>query len=1020
MSKVSVPRDPTLETRTRFLFDGSQQKTWVRTDRLFACLMAVQWLAGIAAALWISPRTWTGAMSEVHIHVYAAFLLGGAISALPILLVLVRPGATYTRHFIAAGQMLTSALLIHLSGGRIETHFHVFGSLAFLAFYRDWRVLTTASVVIAADHLLRGMFWPQSVYGVLSATPWRALEHAGWVIFEDCVLFVSIRHSLGQMLDAADKQARLELSHETVEREIRDRTRELRSSEERFRSLSSASPIGIFETDEQGRCVYTNPRWQEISGLTFDQSLGDGWSQVLLPEDRGEIIAAWRDATASHEPFHGEFRLRSPDGTVRWASCHSAALRRDDGSTTGFVGTIEDISFQKQAEAELVRAREAALETARIKSEFLANMSHEIRTPLNGVIGMTDLALDTELTPEQREYLETVKTSADGLLAVIGDILDFSKIEAGKLELDPIECSLRDSLDGTLKTLALRADKKGLELVCRVLPEVPDALVVDVVRLRQILLNLIGNAIKFTAEGEVVVTVRTESSTTDTAILHVCVSDTGIGIPRDKQASIFDAFTQADTSTTRHFGGTGLGLAISARLVEMMSGRIWVESEPGEGSDFHFTARVAVAADNPAPANGAGIDLRGLRVLVVDDNATNRRVLVEMLSQWEMLPSVAEDGLDALAQMASAKEAGASYALVILDGHMPEMTGLEVARRIRETPELAGPTIMMLTSGAQLGDAAKCRELGVAGHLVKPVAQADLIEAIRHALARSSAGSRSPARTITPAVAPRPVEPKGDERKPTLRILLAEDNPVNQLVVVRILEKEGYKVVVAENGIKAVEAAERERFDLALMDVQMPLMGGFEATARIRALEHARGGHLPIIGLTAHALKGDRERCLEAGMDSYVSKPIKQEALKAAIQEVLDSSSDPQATSTENGRDVPAVFDFDMALENACYDAELLREMAQLWLTDGPRRLEELRQGVLRSDAQAIERSAHALRGSLSTLGALSATIAAERVETLAAEGDLSEILDASRALEHEIERLHPELEHLADYRKAA
>ena len=326
-SQVNALQNPSLAARTRLLLDDSQQKIWVRTDRLFACLMTVQWLAGIAAAVWISPRTWTGPYSQVHIHVFAAIFLGGVISAFPILLALVRPGATSTRHAIAAAQMLTSALLIHLSGGRIETHFHVFGSLAFLAFYRDWRVLITASVVIAADHLLRGMFWPQSVYGVLKATPWRALEHAGWVIFEDCVLFVSIRHSLRDMQDAADKRAQLELNHEIVERKIQDRTRELRSSEERFRSLSGASPIGIFETDEGGHCMYTNPRWQEISGLTLDQSLGDGWSQAIHPEDRLEVIAAWKDATARNESFHREFRLQSPDGTVRWVSSRAAPPR---------------------------------------------------------------------------------------------------------------------------------------------------------------------------------------------------------------------------------------------------------------------------------------------------------------------------------------------------------------------------------------------------------------------------------------------------------------------------------------------------------------------------------------------------------------------------------------------------------------------------------------------------------------------------------------------------------------------
>ena len=504
MSKVSAIPDTAaaaLEVRSRTLREDARRELCARTDRLFAILMVGQWIAGIAAALWISPRTWAGSASQVHIHLLAAIFLGGGIALAPVMLALLRPGAAVTRHVIGAAQVLFSALLIHLTGGRIETHFHVFVSLAFLAIYRDWRVIVTASAVVASDHILRGLYWPLSVYGVLTASPWRAFEHAGWVVFEDCVLFTSIRDSLRDMKETADRRVQLEQGKEIVEQQVADRTRKLQGSEERFRSLSASSPIGIFETDQRGRCVYTNARWQEISGLTFEQSLEDHWSLTVHPEDRSATFEAWATAVTNGAPFQAEHRLLRADGVVLWVDSRAAALRRPDGTLSGFVGSVEDITQRKLAETEMIRAREAALETARLKSEFLANMSHEIRTPLNGVIGMTDLVLETELNGEQREYLETVKSSADGLLSVIEDILDFSKIEAGKLELDPVEFGLRQLLNSTLKTLALRADKKGVELISHIRPDVPDGLIADAGRVRQILLNLVGNSIKLSSSG---------------------------------------------------------------------------------------------------------------------------------------------------------------------------------------------------------------------------------------------------------------------------------------------------------------------------------------------------------------------------------------------------------------------------------------------------------------------------------------------------------------------------------------
>jgi signal transduction histidine kinase/DNA-binding response OmpR family regulator len=533
-----------------------------------------------------------------------------------------------------------------------------------------------------------------------------------------------------------------------------------------------------------------------------------------------------------------------------------------------------EVAERERAEMEMRRARDAAEEASRAKGEFLANMSHEIRTPLNGVLGMTDLALETELTSEQREYLDTVKSSADSLLTVINDILDFSKIEAGKMDLEAIDFDLRNCIEGTLKTLAFRADEKRLELLCEIAPEAPEVVRGDSSRLRQVITNLVGNAIKFTREGEVALKLQVAATEGQDLILQVIVSDTGIGIPLEKQKHIFDPFSQADSSTTRKYGGTGLGLSISGRLIGMMGGRMWVESEVGSGTHFHFTVRLGVT-DSKAIEVGtvaAPEILRGKKVLVVDDNRTNQRILEGMLKRWEMRSSSVANGEEALGQLSTAQECGDPYALILTDMHMPKMDGFTLIEQIRQRAELSTAIIMMLTSAGHRGDAARCKELGVAGYLLKPIRQSELREAIARAL---GAGQQEAAIPLITRHSLR----DACEPSVTLRVLLAEDNEVNQRLAARLLEKRGHCVTVTANGREALDALEKGAYDLVLMDLQMPEMDGFQATAALRAREKHNGTHLHVVALTAHAMKGDRERCLAAGMDGYLSKPIRPQEL---------------------------------------------------------------------------------------------------------------------------------------------
>ncbi|MFZ0636057.1 MAG: response regulator [Candidatus Acidiferrales bacterium] len=821
-----------------------------------------------------------------------------------------------------------------------------------------------------------------------------------------------------QERDAAVQTARNDLEKRVEERtcdlqqEIaeRERTAEaLRKNKERVTAVLDAVDDLVFEFDADGTYLHIWTTRDEMLVRPRSELLGHSIVEVFGEELGHSMLDVIHGVLQTGQAESAEIPVDLPSGP-HWFQSRFSPIPAEDGSYQTVCVLSRDITERKRAEVELQRAKEAAEAASRAKSEFLANMSHEIRTPMNGILGMTELALDTSLSQEQREYLATVKSSADALLVVINDILDFSKIEAGKLEFENIAFSVRDSIGETMRTLAFRAHQRGLEFACRIKPDVPAWVAGDPGRIRQVVVNLIGNAIKFTERGEVALEVEKEREDAESVTLHFTVRDTGIGIAPEKQKLIFEAFTQADSSMTRQYGGTGLGLAITRRLVEMMGGSIWAESQPGRGSTFHFTARLGRSTETADAASAADPRmLEGLRVLVVDDNLTNRVILDEMLKSWGIVPTAVESSAAAMEALENAWPTEQRFNLVITDAQMPEKDGFELAEEIHQRFPGDVPKILMLSSSAQRGEGARCREVGIAAYLSKPVQQSELLSAILGLLAK-----------------PQNIDEKQlvtrhsiREGRAGMRILLAEDNAVNRLVATRLLEKNGYDVIVAVNGREAVELAASEVVNAVLMDVQMPEMDGIEATKAIRDREKETGRHLPIIAMTAHAMKGDRERCLNAGMDEYLTKPIRTPELLAILQHYAAKAAPTAEPTTEivaaasSGRAEDS-WDVAKTLEHVAGDRDLLCELIGLFETECPRLVEEIRAAVASKTAKSLEVGAHTLKGAASNFAAGPVAAAAKELEMMGRNGEFANAPEVVVRLEREAQRLLGELETFA------
>ena len=818
-------------------------------------------------------------------------------------------------------------------------------------------------------------------------------------------VLASLRHTVR---DLVDDPSALEGAHqddvvaltEMVARLVREReeVRERqRIREERLELAVASTDDGLWDWALHTGEVYASPRCAEMLGWASTALAADigSWVRLFHPEEReGAQAALFDNLRARSERFERELRMETGSGAWRWMLVRGKVFARDaSGRALRMVGTLHDVTERREVAAHLLRAKEAAEATSRAKSEFLANVSHEIRTPMNAIIGLTELTLDTLLSREQREYVVMVRTSGEALLTIINDILDFSKMEAEKLVLDRIEFSLRGIVNEACRIVAGRAHAKGLELTCRIATYIPDRLEGDPGRLRQVLLNLLGNAVKFTATGEVALDVALLARAGDQLELSLAVRDTGPGIAADKLSTIFEAFAQADNSITRQFGGTGLGLTIAARLAALMGGGVTVQSQPGVGSCFTFTARFGITS-RPRVSEQMK-PLHGVRILAVDANATNRAVYGQLLDLWGAEVTLGASGSDVLAQVDAAAVQGRPYTLLLLEDRMPGMDGTAIAEALRRRP--GRPSVVLAMAQDRAVDGAALKALNVHHWVTRPVSAPVLLESLVGCLGSAGAVSTEPE---GPAPLPQRLPPRR-EGAASLRVLLVEDNEVNQLVAVRLLEKLGHSVVVARNGREGVATWSRERFDVVLMDVQMPDMDGIEATRALREAEAARGGRsrTPVIALTAHAMASDRERCLAAGMDHYVTKPIRVESLAAIIDEAVAAARSPSPAASP--------LDEEALLASLGGDVELAVQISEMFFEESAVMLGAVREQWERRSFDELKSTVHALKGALATFEAAPAIEVAKRLESVLRRGDVTSVTEADIAsLETETKRV--------------
>ena len=779
---------------------------------------------------------------------------------------------------------------------------------------------------------------------------------------------------------------------------------QLRESEARKRAIFETAMDCMVFLDEEGIILEVNRAALRVLECKREEVVGHEFADIFVTpvsqKRYRESIERYQGAgeLGSMLGRRIEVELQRKTGESFVAEMATQPLPVKDSA--GFGIFLRDITERKEHESALRRAKEAAEAANRAKSLFVANMSHEIRTPMNAIIGITDLLLDTQLAPTQRDYLTIIQESTDSLLTVINDILDFSKIEAGKLELDEVDFELRERLGDVMKSLGIRAHAKGLELACHIDPATPAWLTGDQNRVRQIIVNLVGNAIKFTNAGEVVVSVAPERLSEEDVLLKFSVSDTGIGIPVERRDAIFAAFEQADNSMTRRFGGTGLGLAISARLAKLLGGEIWLDDQARSGSVFHFTAEFQLAKAPPGDPAQQAKSLRNLHVLVVDDNQTTRRIVEEMLLGWGMRPTCVGGAEQAFERLRAVRD-DERFDLILVDAQMPEVDGFTFADNVRAEPVYDGSMIMMLTAADHESNIAKCEELGLSTYLMKPVKQSELFEAIGLVTRPEEAASESLVAEAT--------------SRQTLDILLVEDSLVNQKLAIGLLESGGHSLQIANNGREAVSAVSQHRFDLVLMDIQMPELDGLQATAMIRDRERGAGTHVPIIAMTAHAMKGDREACLAAGMDGYISKPIRAAKLFETIYEVLgEAAQAAEAVEDDSQQLEPSQMDWNRALEVVQGDRDLLREIVDAFLTECPLQLDQIRDAIAARDQEVLQRAAHTLKSSMRYFGATQAFDQAYELECMGRDGLFDGANEQFELLKCEVDQIHPELSRFA------